>query len=282
MQVAMRDISCRVTQCKEGTQIAHIIPASETEWFMSQGLSSVAEFDDASNAILLRSDVHKIFDSKYFTIVPKHPDQECVLIAHVFGRNCPEEVIRLYHDVPMQPLYGIKMEFLLARFAWTIFDSVKIFLEQNVPRRLKVKGENGEVQEKVCSPQECRSHASRPRSTSPSKRARATQPATVEGNRAHKRRRSSSTSGSGSTTFSKLASQERTLEFTNQVNRGRKKRRSFSPGLSSTENSDSYLELSTTEISETSFTDEEKEARTWQGRETSRHVSVCVDYDEIQ
>ena len=200
----------------------------------------------------------------------------------MFGRTCPEEVVKLYHNVQLQPLYGIKMEFLLARFAWTIFDSVKVFLEQNVPRRLKLKGESGEVQDKLCSPQECRSHASRPRSTSPLKRARASQPVTVEGTRARKRRRSPSTSISGSTTLSELASQERTLEFSNQADRGRKKRRSFSPGLSATENSDSYLELSATEISETSFTDEEKEARSCPGLEISRHVSVCVDYDEIQ
>ena len=150
-------------------------------------------------------------DSKYFAIVLKHPDQKCVLIAHICGRSCSEEVVRLYHDVPLQPLYGNKIEFLLARLAWTIFDSVKFFLEQNVPRRLKLKGENGEVQENLCSPQGCRSHALRCRSTSPSRRARATRPAPVEGYIAHKRQRSSSTLGSESTTSSKLAFQERTL-----------------------------------------------------------------------
>ena len=157
------------------------------------------------------------------------------------------------------------MQFLLARSTWTIFDSVKVFLEQNVPGRLKLKGENGEVQDKLCSPQECRSHASRPRSIGPSKCAGATQTATAEGNRVQKRRRSPSMSSSWSTTLSELASQKRTLEFSDQADRGLKKRRSFSPGLSATENSESYPELSATEISETSFTDEEKEARSCPG-----------------
>jgi HNH endonuclease len=63
-QVANRDISCRITQCKESTEIAHIIPSSEMDRYRSQAMSRHADFNDASNAVLLRPDVHKIWDSK--------------------------------------------------------------------------------------------------------------------------------------------------------------------------------------------------------------------------
>lgn len=170
----------------------------------------------------------------------------------------------------VQPLHGIKLEFLLARFAWTLFDSVKVFLKRNVPRWLKPKSQNGQEQDLKCSPEECRRHASRPQSTSPSKRARTTQFATGEEIQMQKRPRSSSTSSSRSTTLSELATRERALNFTGDMERGRKRRRSFSPDRSTADVSDPYLWPSATELTDCSFIEEEKKASTQQCQD------ICV------
>jgi hypothetical protein len=44
----------------------------------------------------------------------------------------------LYHNIQLQPLAGIRHEFLLARFAWDIYPSLQGFLQRMVTRRLKL------------------------------------------------------------------------------------------------------------------------------------------------
>jgi hypothetical protein len=53
--------------------------------------------------------------------------------------NARSEIVRLYHDVPLQPLTEIAIEFLFARFAWTIIRSASNFLGGGVPRALRVR-----------------------------------------------------------------------------------------------------------------------------------------------
>jgi hypothetical protein len=47
------------------------------------------------NMIELQSDIHTIFDAKWFIIVPK----EKMLMIHTFNKMAISEVFRLYHNV---------------------------------------------------------------------------------------------------------------------------------------------------------------------------------------
>lgn len=97
--------------------------------------------DNPRNAILLRSDIHKSFDYKRFAFVPKpkltaSSTEPVTYVTHIFCSPHPHELTSLYHNIALQPLTGVAPEYLFARFAWTIFQFVSIFLQAGVPRRL--------------------------------------------------------------------------------------------------------------------------------------------------
>jgi len=72
--------------------------------------------DDARNVLLLRSDLHHLFDQGRFVFVPKRG----VWVVHVLFGLPNEELAALYHNVALQPLSEVAVEFLLSRFAWTV------------------------------------------------------------------------------------------------------------------------------------------------------------------
>lgn len=72
--------------------------------------------DDPRNAILLRSDVHTLFDAKRFIIVPKKGKW----VTHVLYGAVQDELARSFHDVHVQPLTDVSVEFMFARFVYTI------------------------------------------------------------------------------------------------------------------------------------------------------------------
>jgi HNH endonuclease len=108
--------------------------------FFSYGKPSRAnaEFiDDARNAVLLRSDVHKYFDDKRLAFVLKPSatsPSTTTLVVHIFIPDSTSELINLYYNRSLQQLTGISVEYLFARFAWTIFDFLKPFLQQGQKR----------------------------------------------------------------------------------------------------------------------------------------------------
>ncbi|KAG5981774.1 hypothetical protein E4U55_002576 [Claviceps digitariae] len=66
--------------------------------------------------ILLRPDVHAAFDAKRFIIVPKKGKW----VIHVLEAQ-DKELIASFHNVHMQPLIDIAVEFIFARFLYAIF-----------------------------------------------------------------------------------------------------------------------------------------------------------------
>jgi hypothetical protein len=71
--VRQRDITCRVTAFESGTEVAHLIPEHERQWFLSNSMdvwNTDLTLDpenllrDLSNAVLLRSDIHTAFDQR--------------------------------------------------------------------------------------------------------------------------------------------------------------------------------------------------------------------------
>jgi HNH endonuclease len=180
--IVARDVSCRITAHREGTEIAHLVPASEAIWFNRNAMRNYATvatntIDDKRNLILLRSDLHSIFDARNFAIVPKLPSvqEKPVFVVHVLASDVSSEIVQLYHNVPLQPLTGIRMEFLFARYAWTIIRSANSFLGVGLPRALRVL--DGELYKtQVFSPSQCM-ELGKPTpsgSTSPKKRKAAT------------------------------------------------------------------------------------------------------------
>ena len=86
--------------------------------FFSYGKPSRADaefIDDARNAILLRSDVHKFFDDKRLAFVLKPSatsPSTTTLVVHIFIPNSASELINLYHNRSLQQLTGISVEYL--------------------------------------------------------------------------------------------------------------------------------------------------------------------------
>ena len=196
-----RDISCRVTKHVEGTECAHLVPKSDLIWFEQNDMAryigytlfetyisntsfsygnpsraGVEFIDDARNAVLLRSDVHKFFDDKRLAFILK-PSAELpsptALVVHVLIPGSTAELIGLYHNLSLQQLTGISVEYLFARFAWTIFDFLKPFLQQGQKRWICVANvEASETCIREASGEETRQFTlrSKSRSVSPRKR----------------------------------------------------------------------------------------------------------------
>ncbi|EFY86129.1 hypothetical protein MAC_07794 [Metarhizium acridum CQMa 102] len=120
--VLTRDVSCRVTNSTLGTEGAHLLPKSEELWYTKNSMFQYSAWeergttDDPRNAILLRLDAHTIFDAKRFMIVPKKGRW----VTHVLYGAAQDELARSFHNVHMQPLTDIAVEYIFARFAYTI------------------------------------------------------------------------------------------------------------------------------------------------------------------
>lgn len=186
----LRDNSCRMSACVEGSQVAHICPRSEEEWFMQNLMSfyqlrppmgNARSIDDAGNAMLLRADLHQQFDACKYVFYPKSssslqpPDRKTEFVTHMLVPSY--ELGTLYHNAALQPISGVQREFLFARFAWTIFPLMEDFLRRGVPLYLtgvSVKAANGGLPSLV-QPLECRQFVTktlRSGSQSPKKRGR--------------------------------------------------------------------------------------------------------------
>lgn len=78
--VLTRDKSCRISQNILGTESAHVIPRVEDGWFNADqmllyssrpDMAAANATDDTRNVLLLRSDLHYVFDQGGFVFVPK-------------------------------------------------------------------------------------------------------------------------------------------------------------------------------------------------------------------
>jgi hypothetical protein len=134
-------------------------------------LSGDVATDDMANAIALRPDIYKAFDQGYFLITRKKKSwvPHFLRITHDLGSD--------YHQVPLDINPSVAPEFMLVRFAWTIFPLVRSFLERGGERLVTVRQKTGagfkEVQKIICKEDVAALYAkesSRGRSLSPKKR----------------------------------------------------------------------------------------------------------------
>jgi hypothetical protein len=109
-----------------------------------------------------------------------------------------------------------------------------MFLESGKKRWLKVRGDDGVYEDRLCDPDQCRSYAARTRSTSPEKRARAETSAPGDDEQTFRKRRHDSSCSLDSLATSVAAEAE---GFWGEE-RGRKRRRSCSSGALATTDSE--------------------------------------------
>lgn len=165
-----RDGSCRISGAKDACRTAHLIPYSEKYWFVSnqmrqyvcsafqsiifqpsqrlpvprlllhtanflvryvQNPMSHLPIDDESNLILLRRDLHCLFDRNRYVFVPKtlplpltsQSSSPAIAIAiHILQPQRSVQLVSTYHNrLTQQPLCGLSREMLFSRFAWALF-----------------------------------------------------------------------------------------------------------------------------------------------------------------
>jgi hypothetical protein len=163
--------TCRLTNKRLACEDAQIIPAAEKSWFAENEMGRYCELDgrfgqDAAdspaNLIRLRRDVQVLWDSLFFSIVPKQAQQDAdgydsdsgiKWWAHTTAED--RELYTNYHNRPVESLAGRAVEYLYTRFAWDLFPQVIGFLQGEQPRRLAVRLSSGEVEVRSFSIHEC-------------------------------------------------------------------------------------------------------------------------------
>lgn len=160
--VALRDVSCRVSDHREGCEKAHLCPRSEATWFLKNGMQHYinnqfkpvfSAIDDPANVILMREDLHTSFDQHGFVFVPKAAENEAPnLVIHLLKDS--QELGKLYHNTKLHSIEGVAPEFLFTRLAWSVFPLLQGFLAAGVSRDLLLS--TGEC--RTMSPVECSSY----------------------------------------------------------------------------------------------------------------------------
>ncbi|EGP81914.1 uncharacterized protein MYCGRDRAFT_98057 [Zymoseptoria tritici IPO323] len=142
-----RDVTCRLTKHDVPVESAHILPAAEKTWFGTNGMERYApdsskrgeEIVNAEeNMVLLRQDIHTLWDSMRLSIVPK-ADAGGGFAWAVHLNAWSPVLYGLYHHRGLHPLAGVQREYLFARFAWDIFPKLQPFLQKHVTRNVVVR-----------------------------------------------------------------------------------------------------------------------------------------------
>ncbi|KAJ0129241.1 hypothetical protein HZ326_27659 [Fusarium oxysporum f. sp. albedinis] len=105
-----RDETCRITASSFTNETAHIIPDSQKGWWKRNRMSRYTSAPDKihitrrpENTILMRRDLHKLWDDGEICIVPKQNKWVIYVLT-----NTPEiELRERYHNLELQPLSGI-------------------------------------------------------------------------------------------------------------------------------------------------------------------------------
>lgn len=138
--VRNRDISCRISSHRTGTNTAHICPSHEQAWFLLNAmqrwntdttLDASHLIHDMSNYILLRADLHQAFDDRTLIFFPKGDNS---YVVHMLQPT--PDIGKLYHNMCLQPIEECSPQMLYARFAWAIFPLLSSFLSMPSTARL--------------------------------------------------------------------------------------------------------------------------------------------------
>jgi hypothetical protein len=142
-------------------------------WNRDFSLSPDNLWNDLGNVILLRSDIHTVFDERKFVLFPK---SDKGFVVHMLEPT--PDLAQLYHNVEVHPLMQCSPQFIFARFAWAIFPSLSTFISKpGVSRYLRIlktfSTGAAYVEEEISGTEKLRAKVSASRSRSPKKRQRA-------------------------------------------------------------------------------------------------------------
>jgi HNH endonuclease len=167
-----RDQSCRVSGIIDFCEQAHLVPAGEREWWDSNmGESSDLEIQSALNGMLLRTDLHRSFDTG--TWVPMVREGGELVLYVIRTAEVSNQFVELWHNREMQRLVGIDRRCLFARVAWAVLSLHHEFLaiRRLASDNLLVRMKDGELKE--MAPEVFKQFSrSRSRNPSPTKRPR--------------------------------------------------------------------------------------------------------------
>ncbi|KAI0147254.1 hypothetical protein GGR57DRAFT_264073 [Xylariaceae sp. FL1272] len=169
-RVLDRDRTCRVTSFSVSTEIGHVVPAAQEAWWRANAMFQYTARPErsvdtycADNALLLRRDVHQLWDTHRLAFLPKRGRW----VVHVLSCAPTTELQDCFHNLELQPLTGVRPEFLLAEKT--------LLVKQRVDRTLVMLGEDRVPETKRLSGAECFALFGKPaqsRSQSPKKRSR--------------------------------------------------------------------------------------------------------------
>jgi len=140
--VVTRDVCCRITGFQDLCENAHLIPRAELPWFILNSMRTYNrhlrnptkprfQIDDPRNGVLMRQDLHTAMDNGMFCVVCK----EGSFVPHFLQESI--DLGRLYHNVEFRLSADACLEFLFARFAWSILGRVAAFAATR-GRRIKL------------------------------------------------------------------------------------------------------------------------------------------------
>jgi hypothetical protein len=110
--------TCRLTDIRLVCENAHVVPAAEKDWLADNHIDEYSDetsgvcgqdiADEPANSMRSRRDIHKLWDTMLFSIVPKkqHDSEGGVVRWHVHGMVKDEELYAHYHNRPLKPLAG--------------------------------------------------------------------------------------------------------------------------------------------------------------------------------
>ena len=147
---AARDGSCRITACVDACEVGHLVPLAAGHWFVSNNIERYCRLrsdhnaiDDENNVLVLRRDVHHLLDTRRLVLTAKQQQASeanppplpppCQLVVHVLLPHGLAQLVPRYHNRLPQPITGVALPFLFARFAWTIFadENMPFFHDQH-------------------------------------------------------------------------------------------------------------------------------------------------------
>ena len=183
--------ACVLTGHTNATEEAHIVPAGEGQWFLNNDMGDYVSrkpsgdanslIDDRANIITLRADMHRLWDNKSLTFVPKQCGDSLCMYVHSFDFD--EQLVELYHNRPLAGLSEASPECFFARFALSLFPLARFLSVDTCKRLLRIRTESGAVEDKECTAKEAAAqYMNVSRSTSPRKRKQAERSQSAAGN----------------------------------------------------------------------------------------------------
>lgn len=125
-------------------ETAHLAPKEEKTWFLNNAMaiydphSTSSPSDCPSNHIVLDCSLHKAMDKRLWTFVPRHGRfaVQTISLPECLTNEMLGEFVYEYHGRHLRGMYQTQVEYLFARFAWTILYLVKGFLLMGRPKTI--------------------------------------------------------------------------------------------------------------------------------------------------